>query len=159
MSVAARTQIPFRSVQPVPQHPAFKKGFKQHRSASPISISPKRPIWVSMLLKLRKFSTPIMVLLLLGSLPIYGWSVYIQQSWGKTYRELKQLRREEQELITRNEQHKYDLAQQAEQHSAGLVPQGPNNTLFLKPAPSQSQPHSVGQKIEPPAAKGLPIGY
>ena len=64
---------------------------------------------LALLLKLRKVSTPTAVLLTLVILPIYGWSVSTQLSWGKRYQHLEQLRREERHYQAQTETLKYDL--------------------------------------------------
>lgn len=84
-----------------------------------------------LLLKARRFSTPVAFAMVLGVLPLYGWSVVTQLSWGKRYDNLEQLRRVERQYETLTETLKHDVTQNAQQHSTNLVPQGPHNTLLL----------------------------
>ena len=115
---------------------------------------------LTLLLKLRKVSTPTAVILTLVILPIYGWSVSTQLSWGKRYQHLEQLRREERHYQTQTETLKHDLTQNAMQNSAGLVPQGPNNNLFL---PEMASRPNVPVVITPPVplnpAVSAPLAY
>jgi hypothetical protein len=81
--------------------------------------------------KLRQLSTPVALILVLGVLPIYGWSVLTQRSWGKGYQRLEELRRDENMMVQKTETQKHDVTERAEQNPKGLVPQGPNNTLLV----------------------------
>jgi hypothetical protein len=80
---------------------------------------------------LRRLSTPIAFVMVLGVLPIYGWSVLTQRSWGKGYQRLEQLRRDENTMIQKTEAQKHDITEQAELNPQGLVPQSPTNTLLV----------------------------
>ena len=118
------------------------------------------PHWsIVLLLALRKLSTPIMVLLLMGVLPIYGWSVCTQRSWGETFTHLEQLRRDERQLVTRHETRQYEITQTVEQAPAGFEPKGPHNTLFLKPEPTRAQKPMVLPSTVLPTADVAPVGY
>jgi hypothetical protein len=93
-------------------------------------------------------------------LPIYGWSVYTQRSWGQAYNHLEQLQRDQRQLIAANEMRKYQVTQQAEGSPAGLVRQMPGNTIFLKPEQSRAaKPASSVQPTLVPAENSSPIGY
>jgi hypothetical protein len=91
--------------------------------------------------KLRQLSTPIAFIMVLGVLPIYGWSVLTQRSWGTGYQRLEQLRRDENMMIQKTEAQKHDITEQAEVNPKGLVPQGPGNTLLMPR--SQPRPNVV----------------
>ncbi len=91
--------------------------------------------------KLRQLSTPVAVIMVLGVLPIYGWSVLTQRSWGTGYQRLEQLRRDENTMIQKTEIQKYDITEQAETNPKGLVPQSPSNTLLIPR--SQPRPNVV----------------
>ena len=115
---------------------------------------------LALLLKLRKVSTPTAVMLTLVILPIYGWSVSTQLSWGKRYQHLEQLRREERHYQTQTETLKHDLTQNAMQNSAGLVPQGPNNNLFLPEMPSRPNvPVVTNPPVQINPAASIPLAY
>lgn len=115
---------------------------------------------LALLLKLRKVSTPTAVILTLVILPIYGWSVSTQFSWGKRYQHLEQLRREERHYQTQTETLKHDLTQNAMQNSAGLVPQGPNNNLFLPEMPSRPNvPVATKPPVQFNPAASAPLAY
>lgn len=115
---------------------------------------------LALLLKLRKASTPTAVILTLVILPIYGWSVSTQVSWGKRYQHLEQLRREERHYQTETETLKHDLTQDAIQNPTGLIPQGPNNNLFLPAMPSRpNAPVVVPSPVQPNPATSAPLAY
>lgn len=81
--------------------------------------------------KLRQLSTPVAIILVLGVLPIYGWSVLTQRSWGKGYQHLEALRRDQNRIVQQTEVQKHDITAQSEQNPKGLMPQGPSNTLLV----------------------------
>jgi hypothetical protein len=115
---------------------------------------------LALLLKLRKVSTPTAVLLTLVILPIYGWSASTQLSWGKRYQHLEQLRREERHYQAQTETLKHDLTQNAMQNSSGLVPQGPNNNLFLPAMPSRPNvPVVTTPPVQTNPALSTPLAY
>ena len=159
MSVAFKFRPLSRKANPTLLWPPVKQNLRFPPRENSIPISRNQPTWVFLLSILRRSSTPVMLLLLLGGLPIYGWGVYMQQSWGKTYENLNVLKRKEQTYITRNEHNKYQLTQRAEQHPQGLVRQSPANTIFLQPAPDTSTQLPRAQLPESPTFKVSPIGY
>jgi hypothetical protein len=98
-------------------------------------------------------------LLVAATLTIYSWTVYTQQQWSQSYRELEKLRRQERNLTTANEVMKNQLAQQAEKPATGLVNPTRANAIFLAPAPQrQSSPTPAQTANSDPAAKS-PLGY
>jgi hypothetical protein len=129
---------------------------------APLQLVPaqKPPRKLALLLKLRKISTPTAVILTLAALPIYGWSVSTQLSWGKRYQHLEQLRREERHYQTETETLKHDLTQNAMQNPAGLMPQGPNNNLFLPAMPSRPNvPVVTTPPVQPNPSASVPLAY
>lgn len=98
------------------------------------SLAPTRlPMWLRAVIGLQRRSTPITLLLVASTLPVYGWSVYTQRAWGEAYQKLEQLQRHERQLIAAQEIRKYEVTEQAEKAPVGLVRQVPENTIFLKP--------------------------
>lgn len=121
--------------------------------------APPPPLWLRLLLTLQRSSTGIAFVLVVGVLPLYGWSVYTQRSWGQAFSRLNELQRSERQLVTANEIRKYEVAQQVERSPAGLVPQVPANTLFLQPAPLRpAKPAPAAPATLPPALVS-PVGY
>jgi hypothetical protein len=115
---------------------------------------------LALLMKLRKISTPTAVLLVLGILPLYAWSVSTQMSWGKHYQHLDQLRRTERELQAKTETMKHDVTQDAMQNAKGLVPQGPSNNLFLPAmSPRPNAPVVPPTVVGPNPAASAPLAY
>lgn len=124
------------------------------------TLPPPEPSWlVVLLLTLRRVSTPMMLLLLLGILPIYGWSVGTQQSWGKAFTRLQALRQNERQLLTRHEAQKYEITQTVEQNPTGFQPKGPHTTLFLKPEPARLPKAALKLPAPLPTTDVSPIGY
>lgn len=121
-------------------------------------LKPSRKL--ALLIQLRRISTPLALGMILGILPLYGWSVYTQVSWGKRYQHLDRLRRDEREYTTVTETLKHDLTQNAMQNPVGLVPQGPSNSTFIpemQPRPKVPVTTSVPVQVDP--AVSAPLAY
>lgn len=126
--------------------------------------SPKQPLWLQGLMSLHFISSCTTFVLISAALGLYGWTVYTQQSWGKSYHYLETLQRNERQLTTTNETIKNDLAIQAENPEMGLVNPDPNTTIFLKPTPDElkspdllpSEENNLGEINTP---TNVPLGY
>lgn len=121
------------------------------------SRSQSTPLWFVLLLTLRKVSTPLVLLLTLSVLPLYGWSVYTQKTWGQTYAQLEQLKRNERNLLLQHETRLHHINENAEKNPAGLTPKGPRNTLFMKPEPAKLPEAAPAERSS--SLKMSPIGY
>lgn len=127
---------------------------------------PQRPLWLQALISVHFISSCTTFFLISAALGVYGWTVYTQQSWGRSYRNLETLQRHERQLTTTNETIKNDLAQQAEAPEMGLVNPDPNTTIFLKPSATNfnSSPSSAKEKessstSESEVSDSIPLGY
>jgi hypothetical protein len=131
-----------------------------HRSHLEVVAPPTRsvPLWFLLLLTLRKVSTPLVLLLTLSVLPLYGWTVYTQRHWGQTYARFEQLKRDERNLLLQHAARQHQINEKAEQKPAGLTPKGPHNTLFVKPEPAKL-PQATPAKDTPSPLQMSPIGY
>lgn len=103
---------------------------------------PTLPPQVRLLLALRRFSTPIAIVLVVGVLPIYGWSVMTQHSWGQRWQHLQTLRQDERHLTNETESQTHTITQKVQNNPTGFVPLSPNNSVFLKPQPPQPAPRN-----------------
>jgi hypothetical protein len=103
---------------------------------------PTLPPQVRLLLVLRRFSTPIAVGLVVGVLPIYGWSVMTQHSWGQRWQHLQTLRQDERHLSNESESQTHTITQKVQNNPSGFVPLSPQNSVFLKPQPPQPAPQN-----------------
>lgn len=129
----------------------------------PKGIAPLRkpsvlPLWFRCLVVMHRTSAIAAFVMVVAVLGAYGWTVYSQQLWGRTYDRLEHLRRNERQLTANNELLKNQLAHQAERPESGFVPQSPNNTIFLTPAP-QRQPLAAPPEPKMPGATSMPLGY
>lgn len=118
------------------------------------------PASLKLLMVLQRSSTPVTLGLGVLLLGVYGWSVYTQRSWSQAYSHLNQLQRDERQLMAANEVRKYQVTEQAEtMNRRQFVPQGPANTIFLKPeSPRPTQPKvSVPLNSSPDPLS--PVGY
>jgi hypothetical protein len=122
--------------------------------SSPVQAAPP---WLRLMLGLRRVSTPLVVMLTLSLLPLYSWTVHTQKSWGKTYAQLEELKRNERDLLIQNESRQHHITENAEVNPAGLTPKGPHNTLFVKPESAKLPQTSLEPRH--PLIRMSPIGY
>jgi hypothetical protein len=146
--------------------PASDRIARSHTAETYISAplqlvpQPQQSRKLALLLKLRKISTPTALVMILGILPLYGWSVSTQLSWGKRFQHLDQLRRDERQYQTVTETLKHDLTENAMQNPSGLVPQGPSNNLFLPEMPVRpNAPVVTTPAVQPNPALSAPLAY
>jgi hypothetical protein len=128
---------------------------------SAIPNSGTAPLWLLRLYSFHRYSAVLAFLLVVSTLAIYGWTVYSQELWGKSYRRLQNLQRHERMLTTTNATLTNKMAKEAEQPAAGLVSPTPQGMIFLsppshspKPASSNITPSSQTQQQTP-----SPLGY
>lgn len=110
--------------------------------------SPQKPVWLQSLQSLQRTSSIVALVLLGTALSFYGSTVYSQQRWSEEYQKLETLRRSERQLSAAGEALKHQIAATAENPETGLVPQHPENMIFLQPAPERPAPQTAmsGQK-------------
>jgi hypothetical protein len=92
------------------------------------------PLWLLRLYTFHRYSTVLAFLLVASTLAVYGWTVYSQELWSKSYRRLQNLQRHERLLTTTNATLTNKMAKEAEQPTAGLVLPTPQGMIFLPPA-------------------------
>lgn len=114
------------------------------------------PQWLRSLLLTQQVSVFATFVLAGAVLAVYGWTVYAQQLWGREYSRLEQLRRNERQITTNGEVLKNQIANQSNRPDSTLVPQNPDNLIFLKTAPARPEkPVSASSQSSPVA----PLGY
>lgn len=116
------------------------------------------PAWLKLLLNAQKVSSAAVFVLVIATLTVYGWTVYVQQRWGQEYRQFETLKKQERQLISGNEALKNQIAKQAESPLSGLTVPDPNNAIFLTPAAprvAESPDHPFSSQPIPTK----PIGY
>ncbi|PSB23567.1 hypothetical protein [Stenomitos frigidus] len=156
---------------PVPAQPAVRTVSKRSRpplkAVAPTAGTAVRrlpssrslPLWLRLLIQAQRGSLVIAFILVTATLIVYGSTVYTQQLWSKEYRKLKTLQRNEREMIATNEGLKNQLALQADQPGSGLVPQTPDNTIFLQPAPQRPALAAPPSVLKAEVAPNTPLGY
>ncbi|MDF5716915.1 MAG: hypothetical protein PUP93_24365 [Rhizonema sp. NSF051] len=125
-----------------------------------IPASGKIPEWLLRWQGIHLYSSAIAFLLVSTALVVYGWTVYSQQLWSQSYRQLQNLQRQERELKTKNEVLKNKIAQEASQPSAKLVSPTPATMIFMNPAPIDSNPTPPTTKPTETQQQSVnPLGY
>ncbi|NCJ05493.1 hypothetical protein GS597_02975 [Synechococcales cyanobacterium C] len=159
MPAAVKSSMP----SPLNLNSVKPKGRSPHVSSlrliDPLPVAPKPSFGVQLILTLRKVLTPLTLLAVIGLLPLHHWTISTQQSWGKTYRELEQLRQDERQLISLTEAQKYQVTEQIEAASVGVIPQGPSTTIFLQPQPLEPAPVPTEQPLILNEPILPPLGY
>ncbi len=117
------------------------------------------PFWLRSLVKAQTVSSLATFLLVSAALFIYGSTVYYQQQWGTSFRQLENLRRQERKLTTTNESLKTQFSQQAEAPESGLVSPNLKQMIFLKQTPlaAPAPEESSGEDTSPNDTR--PVGY
>lgn len=130
----------------------------QPADPKPRSFRPQRPLWLALLLWTQRGSSVVTLVLGAAILVTYGWTVYIQQQWGRDFDRLEAMKKQERQLISTNEVLKNQMAEQAEKPTAGLLLPDPSNAIFLTPAPQRPD---VKVSPRPPVAvdSARPLGY
>lgn len=126
--------------------------------AKPRSFRPQPPLWLKLLLWTQRGSALVTLMLGAALLVTYGWTVYIQQQWGREFERLESLKKQERQLVSASEVLKNQMAEQAEKPTAGLLLPDPSNAIFLTPAPQRP---AVKASPAPPKepAPNRPLGY
>jgi hypothetical protein len=123
-----------------------------------VSQRPK-PIWLSSLLFLQRSSDLITFVLVAATLSLYSLTVYTQQQWSQSFRDLEKMQREERQLTAANEDMKNHLAQQAERPGTGLVPPTQASKIVLQPAPQRPAQQPPVVSAQPETVAKTPLGY
>lgn len=93
--------------------------------------SPKLPPQLQFMLRVQQGLSIITCSLILTTLGVYAWTVYVPKLWSKEYNKLETLQRHERHLTAANESLKNQLAQQAENPQTGLAAPKPDQSIFL----------------------------
>ncbi|WP_375515657.1 hypothetical protein [uncultured Nostoc sp.] len=119
------------------------------------------PLWLLRLYTFQRYSTVLAFLLVASTLAVYGWTVYSQDLWSKSYRRLQNLQRHERLLTTTNATLTNKIAEEAEQPTAGLVSPTPQGMIFLSPASRSPKPASSNTTSKPETQQQTlsPQGY
>jgi hypothetical protein len=149
-----------RSRSSTTEHPQKNLSQQQSLDSSVVhSFRPKsRPLWLTLLLRFQQGTSVVTILLVVGILVAYGWTVVIQERWGKAYEKLETLNKQERQLVSANEVLKNQMAEQAEKPTAGLLLPDPSNAIFLTPAPQrpEAKPKST---VPAESVPTRPLGY
>ncbi|WP_414622547.1 hypothetical protein [Calothrix sp. CCY 0018] len=131
------------------------------RDRASIPVMPdgsKVPLWLMRWNSLHRHSAAIAFLLVCATLVVYGWTVYSQHLWSRSYKKLQYLQRDERQLTKHDEALKNKMAQEAEKPHSGLVSPTPANTIFLQETPPSSSQQvgkeSLGSESQPSNAVG-----
>lgn len=136
--------IPLRDRQQPPQ---------SSPSASPLG---------SQLPWLRRSLTALSVLLTSGTLMVYGGTVYSQQQWYETTRELEQLRQQERQLVITTEALRQNVIALEDKDSLANLASVSEQLLFVEPAPPRDrrQPsRNTGKTPREATPTEFPLGY
>jgi hypothetical protein len=143
--------------------PAKRRKFKSaapkpnRRTLAQLPSQNRPPHWLRSLMLAQQASVVATFVLAGSVLAVYGWTVYAQQLWGKEYQKLEQLRRSERQFTAHGEVLKNQIVNQATQPGKTLVPQRPDNLIFLKP--ESNRPGNAPPNTSPQASKIAPLGY
>ena len=117
------------------------------------------PLWLRLPVRIASVSSVLTSIVGVAVLAIYGTAVYSQQEWSKQYGKLEQLRREERQLIAKNEMLKKNSGDNAEAPESGL--KYPASGNFIRLPASPPRPSVPGSKAAAPEpfSSHEPLGY
>ncbi len=125
-----------------------------------MSAAETMPIWILRLHGLQRHTSVVSFLLVIAMLIAYGWTVYSQQLWGKSYRRLQDLQRHERQLTITNGVLKSKMATDAEKPNAGLFSPNPERTIFLNSTPGTTNSVTPNLPVNPiPPEQKFQPGY
>jgi hypothetical protein len=93
----------------------------------------EKPFWLKALSFLERGSSVFSFFVIGAMLFVYGMSVYVPYEWTQEYRKLKQLQKDERQVIATNEIIKNQLAKQANLEGIGLVDPEPTMRPIILP--------------------------
>ena len=95
----------------------------------------EKPIWLRSLLGMNTAGAIATFVLVSAVLGLYGQVVHTKQHWGREYRQLENLQKEERQVTIFNEALKNDIAQTAKQEDTGLVTPDASQMIVIEKAP------------------------
>lgn len=152
MAVASKTHVSnYKRQKPLPA-----KG----KSVRMLASSRSSPVWLTGLYHLQNRCATMTRLLVTTLLIAYGWSAYSQHSWQQAHSQLETLKKQERQLMQKNEVLKNDLSSQAQQPEMGLVYPSPAEAIALEPSSQTVKaPNSISPATPPARFSSLPVGY
>lgn len=124
------------------------------------SISRPDPTWLPAVMVLRKGTTPVAIVSIIGVMLIYGVNVLIQREWSNQFETLETLQHQHSALVTQIERKKYQIPRDLEIDAKDYVNLNQENTIFIQPETSRPL-----KAINPEPRQSLlredrvPIGY
>ncbi|HEY9816257.1 MAG TPA: hypothetical protein V6D20_10735 [Candidatus Obscuribacterales bacterium] len=146
--------------------PTRSAGSSQSSSPTPaahpatVRVLPKRslPLWLRGLILAQQGSAVVMLTLVASVLGVYGWTVYVQQNWGRAYHQLETLQRQQQQMTAALEMLKYQTAQSIDQQGSEYQVPHPDQLIFMAPADGRPA-HEPSKTLAPPPTTRPPLGY
>ncbi|MBV6626545.1 MAG: hypothetical protein KI793_27020 [Rivularia sp. (in: Bacteria)] len=138
------------STKAKPQHSKNNRN-SVNRDRRAIPVMPdgsKVPVWLMRWNSLHRHSAVITFLLVSATLVVYGWTVYSQHLWSRSYKQLQELQRDERQLTKHDEILKNRMAVEAEQPHSGFVSPTPANTIFLEEETTSSSSQPVDKDLK-----------
>jgi len=137
-----------------------KKSRSRNQKAIPVMPDgSKVPTWLMRWNSLHRHTAVITFLLVSATLVVYGWTVYSQHLWSRSYQKLQDLQRDERQLTKHDEILKNKMAQEAEKPHSGLVSPTPANTIFLEETPPSSSNKIDSETLETETQPSNVVGY
>ena len=141
---------------------SVNKKNSRSRSQKAIPVMPdgsKVPLWLMRWNSLHRHTAVTTFLLVCSTLIVYGWTVYSQHLWSRSYKQLQDLQRDERQLTKHDEVLKNKMVREAEKPHSGFVSPTPANTIFLEETPpsNPSRIDSNNSQSEPQPSNFL--GY
>ncbi len=117
------------------------------------------PVWLKALVLAQQGSAVFMLLMVGSVLTVYGWTVHVQQTWGRTYQRFETLQAEQRQMTAAIEMLKHQATQAIDAESSNWSAPRPDQLIFLTPAEPRSpnDDHSTVPGATPSFRS--PMGY
>lgn len=119
------------------------------------------PLFIRILLFLQRSSSLLTFCGIVGTLGMYGLTVYTQQLWNQEYKELESLQRHERTVTNINGALKDQIADTNNDSNQDLIPLTPDKNVYIKPTVHSVSPESETsqvRKVESPETD-RPLAY
>ena len=119
------------------------------------------PLWLIRLYASHRYSSVVTFLLVMGTLCVYGWSVYTQGIWSRGYSRLQNLQLYERQLTTKNATLKNQMAEEAEKEDTELLSPTTDKIIFLRTTPETLVNKSIDKDnyYTNKSEQSRPMGY
>lgn len=150
-----------RPLAPAGQRRSRASARSSEQSQATVQRLPARvvPTWLRGLVLAQQGSAILMLTMLVSVLAVYGWTVYVQQNWGRLYQRLAMLQQQQRQMTAVMEMLKYQTAQAIDASATDYQVPHPEQLIFMSPAEPRSAEPAPSAPAPPSSNPQMPLGY